>query len=255
MKKYQELTRKIKTILIILVLLAIIYPIIITILINFDFTGIANFLLSISSYLGAIIGSILGILGAIYVIFLSLAHEEENKYKNELPKKLRVLDKIKDLENEFMLFSYNEGINLEDNQIGKALYIYKERFKYFYGNLMDLALEVDINYYNQCSSLFKENNYVIKLIDNANGSENNVDKLKISTSILSNLNLFKSEQTEKVMEISKIRTEELGTTKTIEERGYYDIYEIAFILNANTNHQLRELANITNNHRRLDKRK
>src|SRR5690625_6570007 len=108
MNKYNKIARKIKFTLIILILLAIMYPVTIIVFNIFNYVELTNYLLSISSYLGAIVGSIIGIIGAVYVIFVSLAFEEKNKYKNKLPKKLRTLDRIKELENEMILFSYKD---------------------------------------------------------------------------------------------------------------------------------------------------
>src|SRR5699024_10055017 len=130
--KYKKIARKIKFTLIILILLAIMYPVTIIVFNIFNYVELTNYLLSISSYLGAIVGSIIGIIGAVYVIFVSLAFEEKNKYKNKLPKKLRTLDRIKELENEMILFSYNEGIDLKNSGINKATYTYVKRFKEFY---------------------------------------------------------------------------------------------------------------------------
>src|SRR5699024_377688 len=77
-------------------------------------------------------------------------------------------------------------------------------------------------------------------------SEGAIDDMKLPTSIVSNLDLFQSEQTKKIIKLSNKKAKELNT-KRIDEKGYYDLYEIAFILNANANQQLREIIDVNKN--------
>lgn len=247
MDGYEKTSAKLKWLLISLVSFAFVYLVGIVFLIVKEHKVILKIMLDLSPYIGSIIGSILGITGALYAVFITLNAEQKNKFKEETAKKLRTIEKMNDLKMKFMLYSFNDGIDLENKSIKKALYIYKEKYKMFYNEFMDMAIEIDVDYYNKCDELFVEINYVFMLLENSSEDDNQLKMVKFPTEILSNLKIFNSDQVKRIIELSDKKAEELGE-KSFAEKGYYDLYEIGFTLNSVINSQLRELSNITNEH-------
>src|SRR5699024_12404070 len=97
--------------------------------------------------------------------------------------------------------------------INKAIATFVNRIKELYENLMDLTIEVDIDFFNKANLLFEENNYLIILIENSSESEGATDDMKLPTSIVSNLELFQSEQTKKIIKLSNKKAKELNTKR------------------------------------------
>jgi len=215
---------------------------------------VSEILLDLSPYIGSIIGSILGITGALYAVFITLNAEKIQKVKEETAKKLRIIKRMKELTNRFMLYSFNEGVDLEDKSIEKALYIYKEAYNSFYNEFMDMAIEIDVDYYNKCDEIFVEVNYVIMLLENSSEEDGQLKKVKIPISILSNLKIFNSDQAKKIIELSNEKAKEIGGS-SFDEKGYYDLYKIGFTLNSVINSKLRELSKVTNEHEKELKNK